>query len=101
MEPSENLRVNVRSIDLIMPTQEPAKYKNKNEKFLCHIRVYKNCFNLPREKKSGDREHFFRLLELYIQTVKGENNYETKYFLNTLLEVIRYTLEQLKNQLKP
>ena len=62
---------------------------------------FKNCFNLPREKKSGDREHFFRLLELYIQTVKGENNYETKYFLNRLLEVIRYTLEQLKNQLKP
>ena len=44
---------------------------------------------------------FFRLLELYIQTVKGENNHETKYFLNTLLKVIRYSLEQLKNQLKP
>ena len=25
IEPSENLRVNVKSIDLIMPTQEPAK----------------------------------------------------------------------------
>ena len=81
--------LNYVAIDFHFYIFMPTMWKNILPNLKNMVFCLQNCSDLLWEKISSDRgfANFLRLLEQFIQTVKGQANFETECFFNLFLEV--------------